>query len=174
MTEVTQPGLIETLGLNAGLFLAQLVNFALVLLIVSKWIFKPLLGVMDARNQKINQGLDDAEAAKQQLAKAGEKAKAVMSEAKKERQTLLETTKKEAEEERKRIEAETAQSLEKQLEEARGRLKSDKEAMMRTMKKELSSMVVTATEKVGLAAATDAEVQQRLIEQSIGELEEAV
>lgn len=53
-------GPLGTFGLNGKLFLAQLINFIIVLIVLAKWVYKPLLRVMDERTNRIEQSLKDA------------------------------------------------------------------------------------------------------------------
>ncbi|MEK7061651.1 MAG: hypothetical protein AAB957_00100 [Patescibacteria group bacterium] len=55
--------LFEQLGINWKLFLSQLVNFFILLLVLRAFVYKPLLIVIKKRNDKIREGLVKAEEA---------------------------------------------------------------------------------------------------------------
>ncbi|MFA6428993.1 MAG: F0F1 ATP synthase subunit B [Patescibacteria group bacterium] len=172
MTEaVTDPGLLGSLGINGKLFLAQLVNFAIVLFVVWRWAYKPLLKIMDDREKKIKQGLRDAEQSKRALSEADEKKEALLQSARIEAHDLMEETKKNAEHERTNIKIAAQKDLERQLEEARARLRQDKEVMLSSLKKEVAELVVLATEKV-TKQAHDPKVQRAIISDAIDGLDE--
>lgn len=172
MTEVvTQPGVLASLGVNGKLFAAQLVNFGVIIFVVWKWVYKPLLKTMDAREQKIMAGLSNAEEAKRHLAEAEQKQAAMLKEARMESQRMIETAQQEAEAEHKKLTAETSLDLERQLADARERLKSEKIAMMQTVKNEFADLVLAATEKV--ARSLDAKAQHALVTEAITDLEKS-
>lgn len=169
MTEaVTQTGLLETLGLNGKLFVAQLVNFSIVLLVVWRWVYRPLLKAMDARSQKIDQGLKNADEAKRLMADASEEREKVIREAKAEARTMLDTVKAEADAERVKRSAELQAELDKQLTEARARLAQDKDAIMTTIRAEAADLVAKATERV-TGDVIQSKEHRELIEQALKE-----
>ncbi len=169
MTEaVTQTGLLETLGLNGKLFIAQLVNFSIVLLVVWRWVYRPLLKAMDARSQKIDQGLKNAAEAKRLMADASEEREKVIRKAKTEARAILETVKAEADTERAKRSAELQAELDKQLTEARTRLAQDKDAIMVTIRSEAADLVAKATERV-TGDVIQSKEHRALIEQALKE-----
>jgi F-type H+-transporting ATPase subunit b len=173
MTEaLTQPGVLASLGVNGKLFAAQLVNFAVIIFVVWKWVYKPLLKTMDAREQKIVDGLSHAEQAKKILAESEAKQTEMLKTARQESQRMVEAAQQEAEAERKRLMAETSAELERQLADVRERLKGEKLAMMQTVKNEVADLVLAATEKV--ARSMDAKAQHALVTEAISELETSV
>jgi F-type H+-transporting ATPase subunit b len=54
---------ISQFGLDWKLFLSQLVNFALILIVLSIFVYKPVIKILKERNKKIKEGLDKAEEA---------------------------------------------------------------------------------------------------------------
>jgi len=171
MTEPASAGVLGTLGINGTFFLAQLVNFGLVVFIVWKWIYKPLLNVMAERSRKIAGGLNDAELAKQQLADAEQRRKALLQTAKGESDALIEEARQSAEQEKHRIMTEAQASLEKQLQDARVRLRQEKEAIIGAVRNELADLVTLATEKVA-GDGLDTASQHTLIKKAIDELDD--
>ncbi len=167
MTEaVTQPEVLEMFGLNGKLFLAQLVNVGVILFVVARWVYRPLLKVMDERDRKINAGLRHAEEAKQLRAQAESQAQALVHTAHAEARTILETAKADASKERKQTLEQTASEIERKQQEAREQLAREQAAMVTAAKRELAGVVMLAAEKlVGSGIEVEhaiAEAEQRL------------
>jgi F-type H+-transporting ATPase subunit b len=55
--------LLDQLGISWQLFLSQAVNFFILLLVLTFFVYKPLIKVIKTRNAKIKEGLDKAEEA---------------------------------------------------------------------------------------------------------------
>ena len=55
--------LLSQLGINWKLFLSQAVNFFILLIALTFFVYKPLLKIIKERNRKIKEGLDKAEEA---------------------------------------------------------------------------------------------------------------
>ncbi len=170
MTEVASTGVIAALGINGKLFLAQLINFALVVFVVWRFVFRPLGSVMDKRAKKINEGLTNADRAKKELAEAEEQKKTLLAAARKEARGIVEEARGKAEEEKQNVVAATKVELERQLEDARGRLKRDKELLVKAIRHEVADLVSLATEKItGKTVSPDA--QKKLIEEALDAIE---
>ncbi|MBL8031980.1 MAG: hypothetical protein JNK33_06710, partial [Candidatus Doudnabacteria bacterium] len=52
---------LGSLGLNAKLFIAQLVNFSIIFFVLWRWVFKPITRHLQERTTRIEQSLQDAE-----------------------------------------------------------------------------------------------------------------
>ncbi len=59
----------DTFGWNPWLFLSQVISFAIVAFLLRRFAYKPILGVLEERRQRIAEGLLNAEKIKKQLAK---------------------------------------------------------------------------------------------------------
>lgn len=59
--------LIEKLGINWKLLLAQMVNFLIILFVLRLTIYQPLINLMRRRREKIEQSLKDAAKAEEQI-----------------------------------------------------------------------------------------------------------
>ncbi len=55
--------LLEQLGINWQLLLSQAVNFSILLIVLTFFVYKPLLAVMKKRSQRIKEGLEKADEA---------------------------------------------------------------------------------------------------------------
>src|SRR5574340_228833 len=60
-SEASNQGLAGTLGINWKLFIAQLVNFGIILAVLWKWVFIPVAKNLAARTEKIEKSLNDAD-----------------------------------------------------------------------------------------------------------------
>ena len=61
---------LDTFGVNGKLFLAQLLNFSIVLVVMWRWVYIPLLAAMDKRSKEISDGLAFAKSARQDMESA--------------------------------------------------------------------------------------------------------
>ncbi len=82
---------------DPGLFLWTILTFLVLLALLAKFAWKPLLGVLDQRQEMIRQSLDDAEKAKQELEQLQQKSKEILSEARAEAQSIVAKSRTEAE-----------------------------------------------------------------------------
>ncbi|MBI2019730.1 F0F1 ATP synthase subunit B [Candidatus Daviesbacteria bacterium] len=96
--------ILNQFGINPILLAAQIVNFVVLLLILKRFLYKPILKVLGERRQKIEDSLKNAEEIEKRLAETNEKIddmmaktsddiQKMMNEANKQRAELLEETK---------------------------------------------------------------------------------
>ncbi|HEX7621371.1 MAG TPA: ATP synthase F0 subunit B, partial [Anaerolineales bacterium] len=69
------------LGLNLGYLIVQIVCFFIIFVVVRAWIVKPLLGMLEKRRMKLEQGLEDARIAAEARANAEQEAAKIITEA---------------------------------------------------------------------------------------------
>ncbi len=120
--------LLFQLGINWKLFLSQAVNFFILLIVLTFFVYKPLIKVIKQRNQKIKEGLDKAEEADVRLKEIDVIGKGKIKEAEQQGINILKDTEKKAkvlehelqkknEEKQVQMQKEAAEQLKKQLEE---------------------------------------------------------
>ncbi len=84
-------------GFNWYLFLAQIVNFLILLYLFKRFLYKPVLKNLKDREKKIEQGIHDAEEATKAREQAETERNAIIKKASTEAQEILAETKKTAE-----------------------------------------------------------------------------
>ena len=72
---------MDALGINLGMLIIQIFAFAIVMLTLNAWVYKPMINMMETRKQKIAQGLEDARAAAEARADAQKEADKIRAEA---------------------------------------------------------------------------------------------
>ena len=120
--------LLEQLGINWGLFLWQAINFFIILIVLTLFVYKPLLKIMKERSAKIKDGLEKAEQAGIRLKEVDNIAKGKIKEAEAESINIIKKTEekskilerelqKKNEEKQVQLQKELQDQLKKQLEE---------------------------------------------------------
>lgn len=89
--------LFAAFGVNWKLLLVQAVNFGVLLIILWRVLYRPMLAMIDTRRQKIEEGVRASEEAHKRLAKSKETEAEMLAQAAKEGQLLVHTAKERAE-----------------------------------------------------------------------------
>jgi len=74
----------------------QIINFAILLVVLKRFLYKPILQIMDARSKKIQEGLEAAEKSLEDQAKTQEKQKDILAVAEKKATAILNEARNEA------------------------------------------------------------------------------
>lgn len=140
--------LLAKLGVDWKLLLAQVANFTILLSVLTFFVYRPLLRVIDERRERIRKSMDDAgqiASEKELLAHAREEALRAID---RDCGALLERTKNDAE--RAKADLLRAADMEAQAILARGReqLRAERAQAMRDMQKSLAAAILQVTENI--------------------------
>lgn len=161
---------LTKLGINPLLLIAQIVNFLLLLWILNKFLYKPILKLFRERSSKIEDGIKTAETLKKQAAEADERHRQLIEEAKKEAHRIIEQATKLGDEEKKKIIEIANEESRKIVERTMQEIKAEKQNIMAEIKKEVGEMVVTLSADL-IRKKLDEKSQRSLIEEAIKEVE---
>lgn len=125
--------ILHTFGIDWVLLVAQFINFGIILFILKKFLYKPVMGMLKTRREEIQKGIHDAEKARVLLEEANEKerkllknaqaeAKKILDETKKQADTLLRETKEETRRESERMISDAKKQIEYETKQAEKRL----------------------------------------------------
>lgn len=159
-------GGISALGINLQLFVAQMIHFIIVLLIFWKWIYGPIVNILDKRAETIDKGLSDAKLVEERLTKLEDDRTTIIAEAKKEATTLLEQSKDTADAREKKMVDKAKAEVNNVVQEGKRRLNQEKEAMMRDAKEEIALIAIAAAKKV-VAGSIDEKTSQKIATDAI-------
>jgi len=155
--------LIKTFHIETNLIIAQLVNFSIVLLVLYKFAYKPVLKTLNDRTKKIEKGIRDAEESRKKLEETTEKEKEILADARKEAQAMIRKSEEDARKNAESIASEAKIQSEKMIEEAKKTIENEKKTMLSEVKSEIAGLVVLATEKI-ISEKIDEEKDKELIE----------
>lgn len=157
---------LANLGIDWKLLLAQVVNFVVVLLVLKRFAYQPMLKLLDERTAKIEKGLADAENAGKKLGEMEVREKAVLSEARSEAKRILVEADEAAQKRDAAKIAETEARVKKILQESEAKMVADQKKMLEEAKFELAGTVLLAVEKI-LREKMDSAKEKELIERNL-------
>lgn len=140
--------ILNQFGINPILLLAQIVNFALLLFILKKFLYKPILHVLEQRKKKIEESLKNAEEIEKKLAQIAGRESAAILAAAGEGEKMI----KEAGQESSRIIEDANKSAERILAKAAGTAKQlmvrEREVLERSVKENVAEFIFLTMQKV--------------------------
>jgi F-type H+-transporting ATPase subunit b len=161
--------ILNNFGIQPILLLAQIVNFLIIVYLLKKFFYKPIVKMLDDRKKTIEESLKNAQTIEEKLQKTEEKSALLLEEARKNAQDLISQAKIEAE----RIATQAAQEARSATEDALNRamiqMESQKEAMRKSLQEETMNLVVEVTKKVLGRNLKDQERRQ-LTQKSMSEI----
>lgn len=159
---------MEKLGINWALLIAQLFNVILVLWLLSTYLFKPVLNMLNERTRRIQESLNAAEQAKADQANVRKEYEAELARARQEAAAILAQAQERAKGQEAEIIAQARQEADRIRVEAREQAVQEREQLLRDLKDQVADLVTaTATRVLGAELKLN---HDRLIEESLASL----
>ncbi len=159
----------DAFGVDVLKLAFQIVNFLLLLWLLNRFLFKPLMGRLDERKEKIEKGLEDAEAAARDRELARAEREAAVAEARREAQAMIARANKIAEDSRTEILADARAQAEKVTARAREEINAEKEKAMAELRGSVAELALEAAGKLVRAEMSGA-TQKRLVDDFLAEV----
>lgn len=158
--------ILEKLGVDWKLLLAQAVNFLVLLWVLKRFAYKPILSALESRTKRIEQGLKDAEASQAKLQGVIEEEKKILTAAREEARSILVEAEMSAKKRDALLLEETKQKIDRMITETDKHLSEKQAKLLREAKEELVETVLLVTKKV-LGEKVDASIDAEFIKQSL-------
>jgi F-type H+-transporting ATPase subunit b len=158
----------DALGINLPQLIAQIVNFFVLMAVLRLVLYKPILKMLDERKMKISEGLNAADIARAEAAKAQANIQEQIEVARREGQDIVGNAQQIA----TRIQAEAREQSARDAEAQRVRALADiqleRDRAIAELRGEFADITVTAAEKV-INQSLDRGAHQRIIDEALAE-----
>lgn len=140
--------IISVFGIDWKLILIQAVNFGLLLFVLHRFLYKPILAIIDARREKIERSIKNTLVAEEELGKAEAERIHILHEARLKGDALIEGAKKSALGEEHVIIKGAHRKASHILRDAEHRIEREREEMVEKTERDVARMAVLAAEKI--------------------------
>ncbi len=140
--------LIEAFGIDVRLIIIQVINFGILMAILTYFLYKPVLKMLKDREDTIAKGIADAEAAGKAKAEATEEKNTIIATANKEAEAMTARAKEHASVRGDEIVADAQKKAEQVVKDAALRGEELKSAALKESEAEIAKMAILAAEKV--------------------------
>lgn len=162
---------MEQLGIEPKLLLAQIINFAIILFVLSKLLYKPILTMLEKRKKEIELGLTLTGKMKEEEEKLATKRRTLVEEARREARAILEEAKGRAKDEAGDIIAEAHHESEEVIAKARVEAARVKEEMMGEVRNQAVELASAMAKRL-LTGLLTPEQQHTLLGKQLKELKD--
>ena len=154
-----------------GLVFWTAITFLILLIILRKFAWKPILDAVDEREKSISESLEAADQAKTDMLHLKEDNKQMMKEAREQRDQML----RDAQDMKKRLIADATDEAGKKSAEmiakAQESIRSEKNAAIKELKSQVGLLSIEIAEKVTKAELKDEKSQKALVEKMLKEVQ---
>lgn len=163
---------MEKLGIEPRLLVAQIVNFAIIVVVLTKLLYKPILGMLEKRKAEIEEGLKITERMRQEEEKLALRREKLITEARKEARIILEDAKKQGKDAEREIVANAHKEAAEIIEKAKREAAATHEALAGDIRAEAVELAGAMTKRL-LASVLSPADQHTLIAKHIDALGKA-
>jgi len=154
--------ILAQLGINPMFLLFQIVNFIVLAVLLRIFLYKPVMGMLEQRRQRIEKGLEDARAAEEARAKAEEERQRILDQAWDEARRITGEATRQAEEVAKRIEAEARKQAREILERAQRDAELERQKALGALRDQIALLSIAAANRI-LQETLDEQRQMALV-----------
>jgi F-type H+-transporting ATPase subunit b len=153
-----------------GTLIAQLLIFLVMLGVLYRFAWGPLLKILNERRTRIAQGVEATQKAMQELEAAEKERQAKLEETRREAQAILDRIAKQAEDLRKELEAKAREQAEALIAKARAEISQEREKAVQDLRLQVADLAVLAAGRI-IGESLDPKKHRELIERAIEEAE---
>ncbi|MDN3641936.1 F0F1 ATP synthase subunit B [Lutimonas halocynthiae] len=152
-----------------GLFFWQTILFLLLLFLLKKFAWKPILDALNSREEGIQNALDEADKARQEMLDLQSSNEKVLKEARAERDSLLKDARMIKEQMITEAKDEAKAQSNKIIEQAKQTIQNEKLAAITELKNQVAQLSIGIAEKIMKDELSDKDKQVKLIEKMLQE-----
>lgn len=149
--------------------LFQIVNFGIIVAVLYKFLYKPILKILDQRSQKVSQGLQAAEANLKAQEELDDKVKSEIKQAQSEASKVVKSAKTDAEKQAQEILAKAREQAGAIVAKERASMEASFSQEKKQMEADFAAMVTQTTKELLATYLTDSE-QKKIIDHQIKDL----
>ncbi len=156
---------IKNFGVNVPLLIAQIVNFLIILYLLKRFAYKPILEVLEKRRKTIAEGEKNAQKANEALAKALDEEKKLLRNAQSEAKNMITEAAKQAETLIAQAHEKAKQQSEKLIKDTKEQLDRDRKETEKQLATKTAELAVQMLEK-SLTGFFDPKQQKDVVEKA--------
>ena len=163
---------MEALGIDLALLIWQGLAFGLLVYLLYRFAYKPVIGMLDQRAERIRESIAQAEQIKQELASAQQRGEESMQRARLDAQEMLKNAQAASQRTIAAAQEEAQRQREKMLEEARSQISSETERAKAELRREVGRLaILAATRVIGQELQTNPTLHDRLVDDALRQVD---
>lgn len=159
---------LDALGIDLPRLLTFFVGFTIIALVLWRFLYGPITGMLDERAEKIRDSLEAADRARDEAASSAERVESELANAWREGQALIAEAREAAARLRTQEEDRTRAEVEAMLERARDSIQQAQDVAVEEVRKEFADLAILAAERI-LEQSLDKDAHTRMIDRVLEE-----
>jgi F-type H+-transporting ATPase subunit b len=136
------------LGINLGLLLLQILSFIIVFVILSAWVFTPIMVMLEKRREKVAMGIEDARVASEARKNAEMEAQKIIADAQAQANHVIRESTERAAEAAREVVNQGETEAAKLRSETLAEIQAEREKILGDMRGQVAALAMAATQKL--------------------------
>jgi F-type H+-transporting ATPase subunit b len=159
---------MEALGLNPVSIAIHAVNFIILLLVLRRYLFKPVLGMLDERARRIHESTEAAERAREESARAEQERGEVLKEARRQAEEIVNRAMQEADSIRSEGRKAAQEEAQRIISRAEQEATAERQQAMQELRAQVADLAVLAAGRV-IRRSLDDRAHRALVEEFLAD-----
>lgn len=159
---------MEKLGIDVNWFISQLINFAILLLVLQRFLYKPMLDMLEKRKERIRESMDYAERVKKEAERAEVDYQQKIDESRREAQAIISQATQQAERAREDVLAKAREEARELKNKALTDVEYERKRVMADLRDEVADLAILAAGRV-LGKELDAQTHRKVVADFLSE-----
>lgn len=160
---------MDKLGIEPTLLIAQLVNFSIILFVLSKLLYKPIMAMLEKRKKTIAEGVALTESLKVEEEKLSQKREKILAETRADAREIIEEAKKQAKDEVQTIIDTARREADEIIDKGKREVISEREAMQKSVEREAIELAEIMASKL-LSQSVKSDMQHEIIKKQLKQI----
>jgi F-type H+-transporting ATPase subunit b len=166
---IAEEGGTSLVSVSPGLIFWTVITFVILLFVLKKVAWKPILTALEQREAAIRESLEKAEKAKEEAQKVLDENQANLAKAEEESKKIIEQSRAYAEKLKEQMMQESKQQAQKIVSDASEEIERKKESAFNELKNQIAEIAVQAAEKI-LKENVNKEINKKIVNDYISEI----
>lgn len=159
---------MDKLGINAPALIIQLLSFLILILLLRRYAYRPILAMLDQRAQRVRASMEQADRIERQLAETEQRNQAILDEARREAQAIVTRAREIGDNQIAQARQVAHDEAEKQLQQSLAQLRAEEQRAKTELRREYADLVIRAASRV-VRQELDPQKHIQLIDQTLRE-----
>ncbi len=157
------------IDVNPGLIFWTVITFVVLMIVLKKVAWKPILAALDQREAAIKESLEKAEKAREEAQKVLDKNQANIAQAEEESKKIIDQSRAYAEKLKDQMMRDSKEQAKKIVDDAASEIERKKEAAFNELKNQVAEIAINAAEKI-LRESLDKESNKKIVDKYISDI----
>jgi F-type H+-transporting ATPase subunit b len=159
---------MEALGINLSALIVQLLAFLILVFLLGRYAYRPIVNALDQRSERIRASMEQADRIERQLAETESRNQEILTEARREAQQIIAQAREVGDRQIAQARDVAREEADKQLQQSLAQLRAEEQRAKQELRQQYADLVIRAASRV-VRQELDPQKHLQLIESTLRE-----